>query len=94
MSADEPWLDGLRQKFLARLAEEHAAFCALSEAADREGIIARAHKLAGIAGMLGAPQIGEAALLLEETARSGDDYAAPCAALIDALAAATNTTPR
>ena len=58
MTDDSAWLDPLRQKFAQRLASEGAAFRALM--GDRGSVIDRAHKLAGIAGMLGAPEVGAA----------------------------------
>ncbi len=85
MNSDEDWLAPLRAKFTARLSDELAAFLEAEARGDREAIIDRAHKLAGLAGMMGAPAVGEAALLLEETARSGADHAAPLAGLLAAI---------
>lgn len=86
MTTGDEWLDPLRAKFAVRLASEANAFRAVRD--DRAEVIERAHKLAGIAGMLGAPTVGEAALALEEAARAGGDYAAAFSALIDAIEAA------
>ncbi|MFN6936535.1 MAG: Hpt domain-containing protein [Tsuneonella sp.] len=85
MSTDDAWLDPLKAKFAVRLASEGDALLALVAAHDSEGLIDRAHKLAGLAGMLGAPGVGEAALRLEETARAGGDWAPELDALLDAI---------
>jgi HPt (histidine-containing phosphotransfer) domain-containing protein len=85
VTGDDAWLEPLRARFASRLGDEPAALRGAQARGDTETIIDRAHKLAGLAGMLGAPQVGEAALLLEETARSGSDYAAPLAALLAAI---------
>lgn len=86
MTDDSAWLDHLRQKFVQRLASEGAAFRALM--GDRGSVIDRAHKLAGIAGMLGAPEVGAAALALEEAALAGGQYDAEMAALLASIEAA------
>lgn len=88
MSQDEPWLQEMRERFLARLPAERAALVALRDAGDRQGIVDRAHKLAGIAGTLGAPAVGDAALALDQRAHAGSDHAAELAALIAAIDAA------
>lgn len=85
MTADDAWLAPLRAKFANRLGDELTAFRAAEARGDTEAIIDGAHKLAGLAGMLGSPALGEAALLLEETARSGADHGAALAALIAAI---------
>lgn len=85
MSADEEWLAPLRAKFAGRLTAEVETLRTALTRRDRETIIDRAHKLAGLAGMLGAPEVGEAALQLEETARSGADYAGQLFQLIAAI---------
>ena len=85
MTADEAWLGAMREKFRARLHEEREAFVLLRAQEDRPETIARAHKLAGIAGMLGAPHVGELALLLEEAAQKPQDYRAEIDALIAAI---------
>lgn len=89
MSTDDASLDPLKAKFAIRLAGEADAFLALVAANDCDGLIERAHKLAGLAGMLGAPAVGEAALWLEETVRSGRDWDAELTALLVAIAEAT-----
>lgn len=88
MSKDDAWLDPLKAKFGIRLTDECHAFLALVAARDNEGLIDRAHKLAGLAGMLGAPAVGEAALRLEETARAGGDWAPELDALLRAISEA------
>lgn len=85
MTGNDAWLAPLRARFLARLGEELAAFRAASEGGETDAIIDRAHKLAGLAGTLGWPDVGEAALHLEERARSGAGYAPELAALIAAI---------
>tara|TARA_R110002072_G_scaffold116942_3_gene247627 strand:+ start:16348 stop:16623 length:276 start_codon:yes stop_codon:yes gene_type:complete len=61
----------LAARFAARADEERAAFTASLAAGDRTAIAARAHRLAGIAGMYGHPLITEAALALEAAAEEG-----------------------
>lgn len=75
----------LKGRLAGRMAEESAAFTGLLEERDRDGIVIRAHKLAGIAGMLGAPDIGEAARELEEAALTGGDYRPQAEALLAQL---------
>ena len=64
----------LQARLAQRCRSEHAALRAAMDRNDREVLIDRSHKLAGIAGMLGAPQIGDAALRLEESVLKGDPY--------------------
>lgn len=91
MTAMPDPMESLRHRFALRLREELAALLALREggAGADEGsgadLIARAHKLAGIAGMLGAVQVGEAALRLEEALLAGQDPAPALAALEAAI---------
>jgi len=85
MSSDNDWLAPLKAKFANRLAGEVEALRTAWARRDRDTVIDRAHKLAGIAGMVGAPEVGEAALQLEETARSGADYAGELSQLIAAI---------
>ncbi|MFO6445940.1 Hpt domain-containing protein [Erythrobacter sp. NE805] len=85
MTSDEDWLAPLRAKFANRLPGEIEALRAAWARRDRETIIERAHKLAGLAGMVGAPEVGETALQLEESARSGADYAGQLSQLIAAI---------
>lgn len=85
MTSDEDWLAPLKAKFAARLAGEVEALRSAWARRDRDLIIDQAHKLAGLAGMVGEPKIGEAALELEETARNGADYAGQLSKLIAAL---------
>lgn len=86
MTDDSAWLDPLRQKFAQRLATEGDAFRALMD--DRGSVIDRAHKLAGMAGMLGAPEVGAAAFALEDAALAGGQYDAEIAALLASIEAA------
>lgn len=85
MSSDEDWLAPLRTKFAGRLAGEVEVLRTAWARRDRNTVIDRAHKLAGLAGMVGAPEVGEAALQLEETARSGADFAEELSRLIAAI---------
>ena len=64
----------LSARFAARAPEERAALADALENADCTALADRAHKLAGIAGMLGHPGISDAALALEEALISGRDY--------------------
>ncbi|WP_158586803.1 Hpt domain-containing protein [Aurantiacibacter zhengii] len=61
-------------RFAARAGEHEAALRAAIAAEDREAMASQAHRLAGIAGMFGQPQIGEAAAHLEDLAEAGEDY--------------------
>ncbi len=79
----------LAARFTARAGEERMAIAAALAANDRATLRDRAHKLAGIAGMMGHDAIGRAALALEETVESGGDPAAAArqlTAMLDALA--------
>ncbi len=90
MSTDDAWLDPLKAKFAIRLASEGDIFLALVAENDCEGLTERAHKLAGLAGMLGAPAVGEAALQLEDAMRSGRNWKAELSALLVAIAETTS----
>lgn len=86
MKGNDAWLDTLKEKFAARLIDESDALLALASVQDREGLVDRAHKLAGIAGMLGAPAVGEAAQRLEEAVLSDCGYDADLRALLATIA--------
>lgn len=91
MSEGPDLLAGLRRRFGVRLREERAAILALAardDGAARADLVERAHKLAGIAGMLGAGEVGEAALRLEDAILAGEDHAAAVEALDAAIALA------
>lgn len=75
----------LAARFAASGGEHRSAIAAAVAAQDRAAIVHHAHRLAGIAPMLGHPAIGEAAARLEESAEAGD-YA-PDAAALDLLLA-------
>jgi HPt (histidine-containing phosphotransfer) domain-containing protein len=77
----------LSARFAARASGERDAIAKALHTGDRAALIDRAHKLAGIAGMFGHPQIGEAALALEQAALAGADCAAPGEALLAQLGA-------
>ncbi|MWV27012.1 Hpt domain-containing protein [Aurantiacibacter rhizosphaerae] len=63
-------------RFAARAGEHEAALRAAVAADDREAIASQAHRLAGIAGMFGQSEIGEAAAWLEEVVKIDGDYLA------------------
>ena len=80
----------LRTRLADRFAEDRRVFAQLVEVDDREAIVDRAHRLAGIAGMLGAPDVGAAALALEDAARTDGTFAEEARrllALLDGFAA-------
>lgn len=85
MMADDDWLAPQKAKFAAALPAHREALVRFHAEGDREGMIDRAHKLAGISGMLGAPEVGEAALLFEEALLACDETAERFAALLDAI---------
>ncbi|MGK6354658.1 Hpt domain-containing protein [Sphingomonas sp. DT-207] len=66
MSDFDDRLAGLRARFLARAADDHAALAAAREAGDREAIQRIVHSLAGGAGIFGFPEISAAARAVEE----------------------------
>ena len=63
----------LAARFCERAATERLAIADALADEDRTRIADLAHKLAGNAGMFGYPEIGEAALQLEEAAEGGSD---------------------
>ena len=77
----------LAARFAARAGEERAAFMVSLATGDCTGVAARAHRLAGIAGMYGHPLITEAALALEAAAELGEPMDEPGQRLIALLAA-------
>lgn len=85
MNPEEEWLAPLRAKFAAVLPVHREALLQLHADGDREGLVDLAHKLAGIAGMLGAPEVGGAALLFEESLRADKEAEADLAALLAAI---------
>lgn len=70
----------LAARFAASAGEYRCAIAAAVAAQDRAAIVHHAHRLAGIAPMLGHPAIGEAAVRLEDSGEAGD-YARDAAAL-------------
>ena len=80
----------LRARLAQRCGNEHVAISAALAANDRETLQDRAHKLAGIAGMLGAPEVGHAALALEESLIAGQDFQEEATLLLARLAAVTD----
>jgi HPt (histidine-containing phosphotransfer) domain-containing protein len=77
----------LAARFAARAPQEREALAAALAAGDAAMLIDRAHKLAGIAGMVGHPEVGAAALDLEEAVRVGSDGAAEGERLLGLLSA-------
>ena len=77
----------LGRKFAARAREDRAALAQAMAEGDRTALRDQAHKLAGIAPMVGYPQVGEAALALEMAVEEGADIGAPARVLDAALAA-------
>lgn len=73
----------LAARFAASAGEYRRAVAQAVADADRPAIVLHAHRLAGIAPMLGHPAIGDAAARLEESAEAAD-YAAD-AAMLDLL---------
>jgi HPt (histidine-containing phosphotransfer) domain-containing protein len=85
VSGIESKLAELAARFAARAPAERAAIADALAARDTPAVIDRAHKLAGIAGMFGPHEIGQAALALEEAALTGEHCAEPGAALLALL---------
>ena len=85
MSPVEAKLAELAVRFAARASGERAALAAAVAASDRDAIVERAHKLAGIAGMFGHEAIGAAAFSLEEAARRGTAYSTEADVLLGEL---------
>jgi HPt (histidine-containing phosphotransfer) domain-containing protein len=81
----ESKLAELAARFAARALEERAAIANALAGGDTGALIDRAHKLAGIAGMVGHANIGAAALALEEAALAGEDFTQQGEALLSLL---------
>ena len=79
-------MGALSARFAGQAAQHRADLAEACKAQDCDAVIAKAHKLAGIAPMFGHAAIGEAALALEDAAESGKLYDAE-AAQLDALLA-------
>ena len=77
----------LERRFVEQAGERRRAIEGSLAARNREELAERAHKLAGIAGMLGHGEIGAAALALEEAAESGTDPQPAATRLIALLGA-------
>lgn len=80
-------LADLSQRFASRAADERAAIEQALAVNDRTAITRRAHALAGNAGMFGYPDIGAAALELEEAAESGSELQPAAVRLLQLLSA-------
>jgi HPt (histidine-containing phosphotransfer) domain-containing protein len=65
----------LRRRFIARAGEEIAALDSALAANDTDGLIDRAHALAGISGMFGFDALGKAAAELEDAGLAGQPVA-------------------
>lgn len=87
MTSLEDKLAELTARFDARAGDERRALNSAVKRGDRVMVASCAHKIAGIAGMVGRSEIGAAALELEGLAESGGDMkrAAKC---LDGLLAA------
>jgi HPt (histidine-containing phosphotransfer) domain-containing protein len=83
----EDKLAELRQRFVARAGEEIAGIDRALADGDREAVIDRAHAIAGIAGMFGFKEVGQAAFDLEDAGTQQKDLAIPAARLCELLAA-------
>ena len=77
----------LSQRFANRAVEELAAIEQALADGDRAALARRAHTLAGNAGMFGQPEIGAAALELEELAETGGEVGPAASRLLELLAA-------
>ena len=88
-SAIDARIAELSARFARQAGEYRAALLHADSAGDRTAIRDRAHKLAGIAPMLGHPDIGAAALALEEAVETQSDYRSAFARLDRLLAALT-----
>lgn len=75
----------LRHKFLQRCPAEAAGLATARSKRDRDEIIGRAHKLAGLAGTLGFHVIGSEAAALEAAGEAGDSIDDLSRALIELL---------
>jgi hypothetical protein len=84
MTAPEDRLAALRERFLARAADDWARLAEADEAMARQ----IAHRLAGTAGTFGFADISEAAIQLDECAGGAAELARLREALRAALAAA------
>ncbi len=58
-------MEGLRERFRTRVAEDRDAMTAAWARADRRVLRERAHRLAGVAATFGYPEVGDAAKSLE-----------------------------
>jgi HPt (histidine-containing phosphotransfer) domain-containing protein len=85
VTALEGKLAELAKRFAERLPEERRSIADALSAGDREALIDRTHKLAGIAGMFGQSEIGAAAQELEQRILADADFGAEAARLLDLL---------
>ena len=92
MSALDTHLAALSARFGHRAAADRAALAQALAAGDFIAVRDISHKLAGLAGMLGHPEVTDAALALETAAEKGRDLVSPAAEL-DAALATVGRTP-
>ncbi|RPF70989.1 Hpt domain-containing protein [Aurantiacibacter spongiae] len=78
----------LKARFAERMAEEREILQAALATCNRPALRDQAHKLAGIAPMLGFLALGDAALALEATVDAGEEHAAAAHRVIALLDAA------
>lgn len=62
-------MEGLRERFRARAADDLKTMSSAFTVAEHEILRERAHRLAGVAATFGYPEVGEAAGSLDETIR-------------------------
>lgn len=87
MSAIESKMAELAARFASRAAQERKVICEAIVAGDRAIVAERAHKLAGLAGMMGHPEITTSALALEAAVEAGRTLEGEGQNLLDLLAA-------
>ena len=82
-------MGALRERFVASAAGEADTLAEAGASGRWSEVRAIAHGLAGRAGMFGFPEVGAAALALEEGIEAGADPRGPLSALIAMLRALT-----
>ena len=92
MTALDAHLAALSARFGQRAAADRAALAQALAAGDFIAVRDISHKLAGLAGMLGHPEVTDAALALEMAAEEGRDLESP-AAVLDGMLEACGQFP-
>lgn len=92
MSPLDAHLSALSARFGQRAAADRAALAQALAVGDSIAVRDISHKLAGLAGMLGHPEVTNAALALEAAAEEGRDLKS-LAAELDAALASVGRTP-